>query len=239
MTAFPYALEEDSLPCLGLIVLQVDETIEHEFRSLFPPERARLHVTRVPSGADLTPGTIAAMETALPAAARLLPQGRAMDVVGYACTSGATLIGADRVRDLVTRATQTRAVTDPLTAAMARCHALGLARIGIVSPYIASVADPIRAAFAAQGIAVPDALSFGEQIEVRVARIAPGSVADAARAVAARTPVDGLFLSCTNLRTRDILDPLAQELGLPVLSSNACLAWHMAALAGCNGPEQE
>jgi maleate isomerase len=231
MTAFPYTLLDDNLPRLGLIVLQVDETIEDDFRRLFPPHIARLHVTRVPSGAELTPDSIAAMERALPDAARLLPAVQPLDVVGYACTSGTTLIGADRVRELVAGAVQTKAVTDPLTAALAQCHGLGLARVGIVSPYIASVAEPIRAAFEAVGIAVPDTLSFGEEVEAKVARISPQSIANAARALAQRSTLDAIFLSCTNLRTLNIVTPLTQELGLPVLSSNQCLAAHMAALA--------
>lgn len=236
MTAFRYVLQEDTLPRLGLIVLQVDETVEQDFRRLFPPDIARLHISRVPSGAELTPDSIATMETTLPTAASLLPAAQPFDAVGYACTSGTTLIGAARVQNLIAQATRARAVTDPLTAALAQCHALGLKRIGIVSPYIASVANPIRAAFEAAGIAVPDTLSFGEEIEARVARIAPASIADAARDLARRTTLDGVFLSCTNLRTLDILAPLARELGLPVLSSNQCLAWHMATLSGAALP---
>ena len=234
MNAFPYALQDDTLPRHGLIVLQVDETIEQDFRRLFAPDIAKLHISRIPSGAELTPDSIAQMESALPAAARLLPSG--LDVVGYACTSGTTLIGAKRVQDLVMGAAQTRAATDPLTAALAQCHALGLSRIGIVSPYIASVAKPIRAAFEAKGIAVPATLSFGEEVEAKVARIAPASIANAARALARQTTLDGIFLSCTNLRTLDILDPLTHELGLPVLSSNQCLAWHMASLCRMKPP---
>ena len=234
MTVFPYELSEDPLPRLGLIVLQVDETIEQDFRRLFAPDIARQHVSRIPSGAELTPDSIVRMEAALPAAASLLPGG--LDVVGYACTSGTTLIGAERVRDLVMGAAQSRSVTDPLTAALARCHALGLGRIGIVSPYIASVAEPIRAAFEAADIAVPATLSFGEETEAKVARIAPASIAAAARTLARGKALDGIFLSCTNLRTLDLLDPLSDELGLPVLSSNQCLAWHMASLCAIAPP---
>jgi maleate isomerase len=235
MTAFPHELLDDDLPRLGLIVLQVDETIEQDFRRLFPPRIARLHVTRVPSGADLTPASIARMEHTLPDAARLLPSAPPLDVVGYACTSGTTLIGADRVRALVGGATGAAAVTDPLSAALAMCRDMGVARLGLVSPYIPSVAEPIRAAFEAAGITVPDTLSFGEMAEAKVARIAPASIAAAARALAQRSRLDAIFLSCTNLRTLDILDPLGQELGLPVLSSNQCLAANMAGLSGLPG----
>lgn len=234
MSSFPYALQEDDRPRLGLIVLQVDETIEQDFRCLLAPDAVRLHVSRVPSGVELTPHTIASMNATLPAAAALLPSAVTFDVVGYGCTSGTTLIGAERVRDLVMGAAPARHVTDPLSAALAACSDLNLKRVGIVSPYIPSVAHPIRRAFEDAGIIVPDMLSFGEQIEARVARIAPASITEAVRTLARRSPLDGVFLSCTNLRTLDILAPLEAELGLPVLSSNQVLVWHMARLAGIN-----
>lgn len=231
MSCFPYRLTERARPAMGLIVLRVDETIEQEFRRYFAPEDARLHITRLPSGDDLTPDSIAGMETDLSAAAALLPPAAGFDVVGYACTSGTAQIGAEKVRALVAAGTRIRHVTNPLTAALAAFDEFGTKRVGIVSPYIPSVADSVRQAFAAQGILVPDVLSFGEEVEARVARIDPQSIADAARALARRCDLDAVFLSCTNLRTYDIAPDLEAELGLPVLSSNRALAWHMSRLA--------
>ncbi|WP_172329455.1 Asp/Glu racemase [Mangrovicoccus sp. HB161399] len=232
MERFPYGLEEDPRPRLGLIALQADETVEDDFRRMLPRASARLHVSRVPSGAELTPETIAAMEADLPGGAALLPPAARYAAVAYGCTSGTTLIGAGRVRALVQEHVRTRAVTNPLSAALAAARALGLCRVGIVSPYVASVAAPVRAAFETAGIAVPDMAGFGEGTEARVARIAPASIRAAAGALAARADLDGLFLSCTNLRTLDIIAGLEAELGLPVLSSNQVLGWHMARLAG-------
>ena len=100
MTYAPYELDVDHRPRLGLIVLQADETIEDEFRHYFDPAHVRMNISRVPSGADLTRDTIKAMESALPAAASLFPEGAQLDVVGYACTSGRSVIGPDRVREL-------------------------------------------------------------------------------------------------------------------------------------------
>lgn len=232
MTTFPYRLVESPLPAMGLIVLRVDETIETEFRSFLPPDVARLYVTRVQSGDDLTPDSIAGMEANLGTAASLLPSAGGYDVVGYACTSGTAQIGEESVRDLVTAGVKTRHVTNPLTAALAAFENFGLTRVGIVSPYVASVAEPLRATFVSRGIAIPDMLSFGEEVEARVARIDPQSIVEAARALAGRSEMDAVFLSCTNLRTHDILAPLTEELGIPVLSSNQVLAWHMFCLAG-------
>jgi maleate isomerase len=231
MTGYPYRLTGPiGTRTLGLIVLQADETIEHDFRRLFPSEVA-LYVSRVPSGAELDADTIAAMEAHLPAAAALLPPA-AFDAVAYACTSGTTLIGAARVADLVGGACRTNAVTDPLTAAQAAMRALGATRVALVSPYIAEVAGPIRRAFEADGFAVPETLSFGEKIEARVARIDPASIRDAALQAGAVEGVEAVFLSCTNLRTLDIISGLEAELGLPVISSNQALAWDMARRAG-------
>lgn len=232
MVQFPYEIAEDTRPRLGLITLQVDETIEEDFRRMFPHDKARLHVTRVPSGAELTPDTIAAMADDLPQAAALLPPAARFSVVAYGCTSGTTLIGAARVQALVAASVTTEAVTNPLTAALTAIRALGLSRVGIVSPYIPSVAAPIRAAFETAGIAVPDMIGFGEEIEARVARIAPASVCAAATALASQAPLDAVFLSCTNLRTLEVIPTLEEQLGLPVLSSNQALGWHMAGLAG-------
>lgn len=217
---------------LGLIVLQVDETVEHDFRRLFPAPGVALHVSRVASGADLTPETIAGMEAHLTQAAALLPPAARFDALGYACTSAATLLGAERVAGLLRAGAQAGAVTDPLSAALAAMAALSVRRIALVSPYIAEVGGPVRDAFQAAGVAVPAMLSFGERVEARVARIDPASTRAAALEIGRRPGVEAVFLSCTNLRTLDIIAGLEAELGLPVVSSNLALAWHMARLSG-------
>ena len=233
MTAFPYTLTGPigTRATLGLIVLQVDETIEHDFRRLFSADDIALYISRIPSGDDLNPDTINAMQETLPLAAGLLPPAAVFDVVGYGCTSGTTLIGADRVAALVKSTANSRAVADPLTAALSAMAALKATSVGIVSPYIEAVANPIRRAFEHAGFAVPATVSFGEQVEARVARIDPASIHAAALAVGRQSDVDAVFLSCTNLRTLDIIDDLEQVLGKPVVSSNQALAWQMARLA--------
>ncbi|MBB5516186.1 maleate isomerase [Rubricella aquisinus] len=231
MSHHPYKLTERHSATLGLIVLQVDETIEQDFRRMVPDEVA-LYVTRIPSGAELTPDTIAQMAVDLPAAARLLPPAVRFDAIGYACTSGTTLIGVERVASLVTATAQTRHVANPLTASINALRAVTARRIAIVSPYIASVAEPIRDAFTSAGFEVRHTVSFGEEVEAHVARIDPASIMEAAHAACAGGEVDAVFLSCTNLRTLDIIAPLEAALGIPVISSNLALAWDMARLAG-------
>ncbi len=211
---------------LGLVVLQADETLEQDFRRLFPDREIALYVSRIPSGDELTTDSIAAMKADLPRAAQLLPRAARFDAVGYGCTSGTTLIGADAVARMVRQGVETAMVTDPLSAALAALKVLGIERLGLVTPYVASIAAPVGDAFAAAGFSLGQTLTFGEEVEARVARIAPASIKAAARAAA--KGAEAVFLSCTNLRTLDLIDDLEAELGVPVLSSNQVLAWHMA-----------
>ena len=121
MTHVPYTLDEDdpNASPLGLIVLQVDETLEPEFGAYFADRKYPLHVTRIPSGIEVTTESLAEMEKALPAAARLLPNARPYNVVGYGCTSASSVIGSERVAELVKQTCNTREVTNPLRSAIA------------------------------------------------------------------------------------------------------------------------
>lgn len=234
MTVSAYTLDPETRKTLGLVVLQADETIEDDFRRLFDPAHVRLHVSRVPSGAHLTAEAIREMEAALPMAAGLFPEGTRFDAVGFACTSGASLIGPERVAALVGAACQTNAVTNPLTAAVSALQAEGAQRIGLVSPYTEAISEALRADFERAGFIVSAVTSFCEEIEANVARIAPGSIVAAAERMANSHALDAMFLSCTNLRTLDVIAELRTKLDVPVLSSNSVLAWHMATLAGAD-----
>jgi maleate isomerase len=73
--------------------------------------------------------------------------------------------------------------------------------------------------------------SFYESDDRVVGRIDKRSILDAALAVG-RGDCDGVFVSCTSLRTAGIIEQAEQTLGKPVTASNHALAWHMLRLAG-------
>ncbi len=224
---------------LGLIVLQADETIEPEFHRLIREPGVALYTTRIPSGRDVTPETLAAMTEALPAAAALLPPSLAFDVIGYACTSGATVIGSETVERQIRSAIDTENVTDPLKAVIAACRALEVRRLGFVTPYVMAVSGAMRAALEKQGMEITAFGSFERAEERTVARIDPRSVLDAALRVGSSAACDAVFISCTNLRTLDIIAAAETQLGKPVITSNQALAWHMLRSAGIDGPDTE
>ena len=232
MQTLPFDLIPDigSAATLGLVVLQSDETLEQDFRRIFTARDVAIYVNRIPAAEELSANSIAAMEAELSRGASLLPRAATFNAVAYGCTSGTTLIGAEAVASMLRRGVETPVVTDPLTAALVALKHLKASNVGLVTPYIESIAAPLRDAFEIAGHNVTSAVTFGEAEEAKVARIGPDAIRTAARAVA--KDAGAIFLSCTNLRTLDVIDDLEAELGIPVLSSNQVLAWHMAQTTG-------
>ncbi len=223
--------------CLGLLVLQSDETIESDMRRMLPQSPVALYVSRVPSGLEVTPETLAQMGPELEGAARLLPRPIRFDTVGYGCTSGTSVIGAKHVTASVKAGCAVREVTNPMSALIAACRALKISRLAFLTPYIPKVSATLRTALAREGVHCTALGGFDEAEEAKVARIDKVSVIAAATALAqsAGGQADALFLSCTNLRTLDVIDTLEGALDMPVLSSNQVLGWHMFKLAGIRG----
>jgi len=216
---------------LGLIVLQADETIENEFRRIIP-SHVTMHVSRVPSGREVTTGSLNEMENHIGQSAKLFPSPMSFDAVGYGCTSGTSVIGIERIGELVRSGTSATAVTEPISALIAACRHHGVIRLAFLSPYIGNVSSTMRLVLAANGIETPVFGSFETSGEAVVARISPDSILQAAVQLGNNPDVEAIFISCTNLRTLDVISAIEDRTGKPVFSSNQVLGWHMCQLAG-------
>ena len=217
---------------LGLLVLQTDETIEHDFSRLFPADKVSLYVSRVPSAPVITKDTLAQMKGELTASAALLPEAINYDAMGYGCTSASSVIGSEKVESLVQAGCSTAVVTNPLRALIAACRHLGIKRLAFLTPYAVEVSEHLRLKVNKADIATPVFGTFNEASEQNVVRIADASTVAAATQLGRNEDCDAVFMSCTNLRTLNVIKQIEDEIGKPVLSSNQVLAWHMAQLAG-------
>lgn len=184
---------------------------------------------------EITPETLPEMEAALPTAVGLLPSAFPMDVIGYACTPGATIIGADNISRIVTRTFPSAKTTDPITAAMAALQHLGMRKTGLVTPYVEDVSAAMIDLLQRNGFEVVNFGSFEQKEDATVARITPDSIYNAVCDIGALDDVEAVFVSCTNLRTFDVIERAERNIGKPVVSSNQALAWHMAELAELKG----
>jgi maleate isomerase len=215
---------------IGLILLQTDEVLENEIRSMLPAASTLFH-TRVPSGDEVTSETLSRMEAEIPAATRLLPPAGKLGVVAYCCTSGSTVIGEGKVAKAVHSVLPGVKVTNPLTAVKANLRHIGARRIALLTPYEPQVSQAMADHLAGEGFEITRFGSFYEKEEAKVTRISRQSILDAVVAIGTGDHCDAVFASCTNLRTVDLLEEAALAIGKPLISSNSALAWHIAMLA--------
>lgn len=215
---------------MGLIVLSTDESLENEARMLLAGRPVSVLHARIPAQPDVTPDSLRRMADEMTTTASRLPRG--LDVIGYGCTSASTIIGPEKVQELIRIAHPGVAVTNPITAVSTALAALGVSRIGFGSPYVDSVTAPMRDFLAARGIASVTQASFEQADDYTVARITEGSTRKMVDTLAANGEAQAFFTSCTNLRTFGIIDAVEAETGRPMVSSNQAMLWHMLTLAG-------
>ncbi len=230
----PYMLDEGigHRARIGIIALPDDLTIEHELRMLFDLPGVACFVNRLPCAATITPDTLKAMEGEIAQAASLILPELSVDVMAYGCTSGSLFIGPAAVHELIHTAHPHTICTTPVEAASAALEALEARSIALITPYADEINQRLREHLQQNRFEVPVMGSWNEPLDAKVGRISPESIRKAVLDLARSDRVDTVFISCTNLRALSILEELEDELGKPVISSNAALGWHCLRLSG-------
>lgn len=228
MNHLTFELQEDNPnePAVGLVVLQSDETMEHELR-LWLPDSVRLFHTRIPNAPEVTAETLHQMKQELPKVTALLPHTTDFKVIVYGCTSGTTVIGEREVEAAVKSIFPNTAVTNPLSAVKANLAALNVKRLAVLTPYIPDVSKAVMAEIESAGIEIVRAASYHEIMDNRVARISGDSINSAIDELGTPKDIDAIFASCTNLKMHSLIDQASARVGVPVISSNSALAWHI------------
>ncbi|GAB3575789.1 Asp/Glu/hydantoin racemase [Amycolatopsis endophytica] len=185
------------------------------------PEHACLHTTRLPYLPE--PVTVQLAEAlANPHGVRratrdlLVPEP---EVVTFACTSGSFVDGAAGEAALVAAmldAGAPRALTTS-GAVVSTLAELGARRVAVVTPYVDEVTGRLLSFLAEYGITTTASVGLnllGDIWKMNYAHVL------AAVAELDTTGADALFVSCTNVPTYDVIEPLQQRLGIPVLTAN-------------------
>ncbi len=217
---------------IGLLVLESDQTVETELKLLTDIPGVSIYHSRLANDLIVTPETLANMEKELPIAAGLLPKYMALSALGYGCTSASTIIGEDRVQQILNQAHPNVPTSNPLTAAKAALKALNVKRLALLTPYTPEVTQAMQSKFIEAGIEIAIVGSFYEESDLVVGKISSQSILDAAIAIGANKDCDGVFISCTSLRAAAIIEKAEDAIGKPVTASNHALAWHLLRLAG-------
>lgn len=222
---------------LGMLVLKTDQTLEYEAAQVMARVKGvTLHHARLHNDADINRDTLMAMKPLLAPTSKLLPVEWGFKSIGYGCTSGSMVIGEPQVEHEIRSVHPKAAVTNPFSGGIAGLAALGCRRIGVLTPYVRNVNDGVAAALTARGLEVTAFASYEEPDDNLVGKISVPEIIRASVALAARDDVDGVFVSCTSLRTIDAIPAIEAASGKPATSSNHAMVWHMLRLAGIDEP---
>jgi maleate isomerase len=191
------------------------------------PEGVSVHTSRVRLS-EVTPEALRLMASEAVRAAEELATAD-VNVIVYGCTSGSLLEGVEW-EERLRREIRERAGVEAITTAQAvveALRALGVRRVAVATPYIDEINSRERSFLERSGFSVVRIRGLGIVRNTDIGRQPPWVAYRLAKEVAreAGRSADGVFISCTNLRTIEVIELLEAELQLPVVSSNTASMW--------------
>ena len=210
---------------VGLMVPANNTTMEPELLAWLP-EGSCCRTLRIPRGQGmLTPADLPEyVDRALSLATQFVDED--IDLVVYGCTAAGFMGGPARDAEVAAKLAKTtgKRVVTTAGAMVASLEHIGARRIAVITPYLDLVNERIRAFLAHSGISVEILSTFNARTVEELAAIQPRQIAERARAVI-QPGIDALFIACSQLPTRAIIDDLERELAIPVWSSIRATAW--------------
>ncbi|WP_185037012.1 aspartate/glutamate racemase family protein [Pseudomonas fluorescens] len=217
-------------PAIGLLELSVEVVMAKELLAFCPPE-ASLYTGRMAFSGETTVEGLSAVANNVTSAAALLPDAKWMHAIVYGCTSGTIVLGQERVAELIHRARPNVPVVTPIGAVLKALQTLGLAKIAVVTPYVAEINRLVSRTLGEAGIEVVNARTFGQRDADDMFRT-PSEVFFEAALAADSPDAEGIFISCTGICVSPIIKELERRTGKPVVTSNQAIAWQCREFAG-------
>lgn len=215
---------------IGLLALATDLNSERELRLMAPPG-VEIFTNRIANANPVTMANLGAMAGDVTRAAAGILPGSRLDVMIYGCTSGTVAIGEAEIARLIRTARPEIPCTNPITAVRAAIASFGARRISLLTPYTTAVNEAMAAALAERGLEVLNVAGFDLDSDEDMTAVPPAAILAAGLEVC-DPDAELLFVSCTAMRTAEVVDALERRLGKPVVASNPALIWHALRLIG-------
>jgi len=209
----------------GLLVPANNTTMEPELLQWLP-DGSTCNRLGIPRGKGmLTPADLPAYLAHTVQLAKSFAGGD-IDLIAYGCTAAGFMAGPQRDAEVAAEisALTGKPVVTTASAMTASLQHLNARRVTVVTPYLDAVNERLKAFIEAFAITVANLESFRAQTVDELAAITPAQILDLARA-AMRRESDAMFIACSQLPTRSIIDDLEREFGRPVWSSIRATAW--------------
>ncbi|MEM3849209.1 MAG: aspartate/glutamate racemase family protein, partial [Zestosphaera sp.] len=150
-----------------------------------------------------------------------------VDVIVYGCTTGSLLEGVGwelSLRERIERASRVKTIT-AAEAVVKALKSLDVKRVVIATPYVEELNVRERKFLEDNGFEVPKVEGLGLVKNAEIGRQPPWVAYRLALKAIEGVSVDGIFISCTNFRTLEVVNALEDRAGLPVVTSNTASFW--------------
>jgi len=217
---------------LGVLVPSSNVTMEYEMPMMAPPG-VSFHFSRIPQTED-TEEQLVAMIDYIPEKSKLLAHAR-VDAIAFGCTSGSFVkgVGYDkRVIEAIKNSTGIMATTTT-TAVVEALKITGLKRLSVGAPYLNSIMDKLKDLLEKNGFEVVKIK--GLNMLCGEGDLSLDATYNLIREID-NPNADGIFISCTDFKTVELLDILESDFGKKVISSNQATMWKLLRLSGMKTP---
>lgn len=213
---------------LGILVPSSNVTMEYEM-PMMAPQGVSFHFSRIPQTED-TEEQLEAMIDYVPEKSNLLAHAR-VDAIAFGCTSGSFVKGMGydkKVIEAIKNSTGIMATTTS-TAVVEALKIAGVKRLSVGAPYLDSIMEKLK--------------DFLEKNDFEVGKMKGLNMVcgegdlplDATYNLIREIDIpqaDGIFISCTDFKTVELLEILESDFGKKVISSNQATMWKLLRLSG-------
>lgn len=214
---------------IGIATPQANPTVEPELALLMPPGAA-LHTVRLTSDATDSLQRLVDYIERLPDYAARFDTLR-LRGFGFACTGSTYLVGRDRANKIFDRTAEMLGcpVESAAEALLQTLETLGIRSIAIAAPYPGKLGEASLEFWRTHGLTITAHTTI--DIGTGDTRAIYGITADAALSALEKFDLNGadaLLLTGTGMPSLKVIDQARDRLGIPILSSNYCLAWRLS-----------
>jgi maleate isomerase len=205
---------------IGLIVPSSNTVMEPDFHRHLGPECV-VSTTRIFLENATREEEVRMLEDDLPKAVELI-RTTAPEVVVFGCTSAGalgTLAHDDGIGAMIANGTNAEAVT-VLRAVLTQLRAIGPRKVAVFTPYIEDLTHSIASSLAEAGFPPLKAAGMGIHANLEIGMVTPTEIITFVEDQIEGCTPDCVFLSCTNWRAIEAIEPLQRTLGIPIVSSN-------------------
>ena len=222
---------------IGLMVPSTVTTMDQEFNRLVP-EGVSVHVTRLFHTTSSFEG-LASLIDNIERAAEELATAR-VDVIVFGCTSGGLIKGKkyeEEIRNKIEKASGGIPAVTVIGSVIDALNTLKIKKLVVATPYIPEVYKVEKEFLENMGLGVAGIDGLGIEDSETITHEYPASSYKLAKSLFLKhSQADGIFISCTNFRTIEIIDKLEKDTNIPVVTSVQATLWNCLKKIDCREP---